>query len=374
MPIISQKIDHGTKNILSAESNFESVHVLPSFQKLQDCPKNANTTKEGDREIRSFNKRLALDLQRKLKSKKPEVTSALVLATLHTWKQSKRYSYMGNRVPGAVYQSLEGICKDLPWLDRSTVQRSIKRLEKAFPKDFRVYRESTKVLNFEISKKLTDLYFLQKKHAQREGSVNLSLKVSDAEKYGVLEAVLIRNLEFKTRADKVTNPVLDEQGRIYGEMSASKLTRKTTSEDGEFTIPMLPFGRQCINSAILSLRAYGIFVEHSKRQGFYRVNRERFCSVKLQNNCQNELSSNATDMSLNATVVSSNATKLSSNATVYSRQIEKDGNEGGREMESDKETKHALPLAEMLVSSSFKKKRAEKVREYISIYPSIKRV
>jgi hypothetical protein len=200
--------------------------------------------------------------------------------------------------------------------------------------------------------------------------VNLSLQVSDAQKYGVVEAVLIRNLEFKTRPDKVTNPVLDEQGRIYGEMSSSKLTRKTTSEDGHFTTPVLPFGRQCINSAILSLRECGIFVEHTERRGFYTVERGQSDTIEIQNNSQNELSPNATGMSSNATVVSSNAAKLALDATVYSGQIERDGNEGGREMESDKNTTHPMPLAGMVVSSLFEKNELkESSKTSLSILP-----
>lgn len=138
---------------------------------------------------------------------------------------------MGNRVPGAAYKSLEGLCEDLPWLDRSSVLGAIKRLEKAFPKDFIVDRSATRVLNVEISDRLSNSYFSGNRTHKKEGAVELSLDSADALKYGVLEGVLIRNLAFKTYRDKVSNPVRDRQGRIYGEMSSTKLTKTKAKMD-----------------------------------------------------------------------------------------------------------------------------------------------
>jgi hypothetical protein len=152
-------------------------------------------TEQKEKNVKSFDKKLALDLQRILGLKKPDITAAFVLGTLHTWKKSRRYPNM-SRVLGAVYQSVEGICEDLPLIDRSTVLRAIRRLEKAFTKDFTVSRDSTKVLNFEISDKLTKEYFTKNSASKNNGSVELSLDVTDAQNYGVVEALLIRNLEF----------------------------------------------------------------------------------------------------------------------------------------------------------------------------------
>jgi biotin operon repressor len=296
-------------------------------------------------EIRSFNKKLALDLQRKLKGKRPDITAAFVLGTLHTWKNSKRYPNMGNRVPGAVYLSVESICEDLPWLDRSTVFRAIERLEEAFPKDFTVSRESTKIMNFEISNNLTKRYFDPNRASKNKGSVHLSLHPFDAGKYGVLEALLIRNLEFKTRRDKVTNPLMDGMGRIYGEMNSTRLTKETKSADGSPLPPILPAGRQTVNTAIRFLKQCGVFVEHEERRGFYRVERERTGELDSQTIRESRVSPNATDLSSHATVLSSNTTKVSPDATVYSGQIEIDKNEGKREVESDKATAEPLQAA-----------------------------
>jgi hypothetical protein len=314
--------------------------VVHAYDKkgVDKYPENLGTLDGRSQEIRSFNRKLTIDLQKKLKSRKPEITSALVLATLHTWKLSKRYSYMGNRVPGAVYQSLDGICSDLPWLDRSTVQRSIKRLEKAFPRDFKVDRKSTKILNFEISEKLTKEYFQKIKGEKNSCSANLSFRVLDAMQCGVLEAVLIRNLEYKTEASRVVNPLLDVYARIYGEMSPSKLSRiERDPYVGKPSFPIIPFGRQCITEAIQNLKKAEIFIEHPQKRGFYCLEREKIKMLGTPEFEKNSSSPNAAVSSLNATISSSNATVMSPNLIIYSRQIERDGNEDEIKIESEKE-------------------------------------
>ena len=89
----------------------------------------------------------------------------------------------------------------------------------------------------------------------------LSVYVEDAKKHGVLEAVLVRNLEFKTQPLNVSNPVTDPTGRIYGEMSAVKLTspRKSDNVVGDIKVGILPFGRQAVQEAISKLKSTGIF-------------------------------------------------------------------------------------------------------------------
>ena len=254
------------------EPYFATNTGVPPTSPYPTNPVAKATPEQKEKNVKSFNKKLALDLQRILRLKKPDITAAFVLGTLHTWKKSRRYPNM-SRVLGAVYQSVEGICEDLPLIDRSTVLRAIRRLEKAFTKDFTVSRDSTKVLNFEISDKLTKEYFTKNSASKNNGSVELSLDVTDAQNYGVVEALLIRNLEFKTRADKVTNPLRDEHGRIYGELNSSKLSKTTKSAGGSNSTPILPFGRQRVNKAISTLRMYGVIVEHKERRGFYRVER-----------------------------------------------------------------------------------------------------
>ena len=337
------------------EPYFATNTGVPPTSPYPTNPVAKATPEQKEKNVKSFNKKLALDLQRILRLKKPDITAAFVLGTLHTWKKSRRYPNM-SRVLGAVYQSVEGICEDLPLIDRSTVLRAIRRLEKAFTKDFTVSRDSTKVLNFEISDKLTKEYFTKNSASKNNGSVELSLDVTDAQNYGVVEALLIRNLEFKTRADKVTNPLRDEHGRIYGELNSSKLSKTTRSAGGSNSTPILPFGRQRVNEAISTLRQYGVIVEHKERRGFYRVERVQSAEKEPGNIRANR-------QSPNATVVSSNATKLAPNATVYSEQIVRDRSK----IESVNKTTELSPAARSVAASNFDQPNFE---ASIKFYPA----
>jgi hypothetical protein len=361
MNILPKNPDYGNQNIADCTTYPPRLYALSDNKSIAGSPQISDNSGNSDQQrvsVRSFNKKLALDIQKKLNAKKPDITGAFVLRTLDTWKKSRRFRNMGNRVPGAAYKSLEGICEDLPWLDRSSVLGAIKRLEKAFPKDFIVDRSATRVLNIEISDRLSNSYFSRNRTTKKEGAVELSLDSADALKYGVLEGVLIRNLAFKTHRDKVSNPVRDGQGRIYGEMSSTKLT-KTKGEDGSLQQPNLPFGRQCVSDAIQTLKKCGVFVEHTERKGFYRFERGQSSDLETQESAQNRLSSNATALSSNSTVVSSNSTKLSPDATVYSGQIERDRNEDRKEIESDKDATESLPAARSVESSRFNKSELE---------------
>ena len=290
--------------------------------------------------LRFFNPDLAIDVQKKLKSKKPDITGAFVLRYLQSWKKAAGKGFTGSRVQNAVYRSLEQIEDNLQWMDKATVQRAIGRLERAFPKDFKVDRLGSKVTNYLISDRLTRDYFGKRAR-------NLSVRVNDAVRHGILEAVLVRNLEYKTQPENVTNPVTDEIGRIYGEMSAMALTapRESRNADNEVKRAILPFGRQAVQESISNLRLKGVFIEHHDRRGFYTLDRGQNGDKSGCRNGQNRVSSNATELSPNATVESSNATDLSPNATVSSVQIERERNLVRKEIESDNKTFLLSPLA-----------------------------
>ena len=271
-----------------------------------------DTTHEpSKRKLRMFSKALAVDIQKKLKARKPDITAAFVLMTIYTWQNSRnnKFERFGNK---AAFQSCEGLQADLPWLNRATILRAIKRLEKAFGTMFTVYRDSTREMNFAISPTLIKQHFTGKK-------ANLSLWADDAEKFGIVKAVLIRNLEYKTEPDHVTNPLRDDQGRIYGAMSASTLTKlqEGNSLDDGFEEPaMLPFSRKEVQVAISELKTAGVFLEHADKRGFYASMRQA-----------NESAKEDVSMLPNATVVLPNATVLLPNAPVSQDKIEYiDGN------------------------------------------------
>ena len=323
-----------------------SIHGLYALQSPSPEPDSEEIAEKQypsgaeDQSLRFFNPDLAIDVQKKLKAKKPDITAAFILRYLHSWKKAACKGFTGSRVRNAVYRSLEQIQDNLQWMDKVTVQRAIGRLEKAFPKDFKVDRLGSKVTNYLISDRLTRDYFGKRAR-------NLSVRVNDAAKHGVLEAVLIRNLEYKTQPENVSNPVTDDIGRIYGEMSAMALTapRESRNADNEVKRAILPFGRQAVQESISNLKLKEVFIEHHDRRGFYTLDRGQNGDKSGCRNAQNRVSSNATELSPNATVESSNATDLSPNATVSSVQIERERNGYRNEIESDNKTFLLSPLA-----------------------------
>jgi hypothetical protein len=350
MPIIQKSHHFGNENLPVYRNSVHGLYALQSPFAERDSEKIVKKQypeRAEERTLRFFNPDLAIDVQKKLKAKKPDITAAFILSYLQSWKKAASRRFAGSRVQNAVYRSLEQIQHELPWLDRATIQRAIGRLEKAFPKDFNVDRTLTKVLNYSISSKLMDEYFNNANGKQRKKPRYLSVYVEDAKKHGILEAVLVRNLEFKTQPLNVSNPLTDPAGRIYGEMSAVKLTspRKSDNVIDDIKAGILPFGRQAVQEAISKLKSTGIFVEHNERVGFYTLDRGWNDSGNDRENEQNRLSSNATVVSPNATVMSSNAIDLSPNATVSSVQIEIDRNGYRNEIESDNKTSSISPLA-----------------------------
>lgn len=119
-----------------------------------------------------------------------------------------------------------------------------------------------------------------------------------------------------------------------------------------------------MSDAIQTLKKCGVFVEHTERKGFYRLERGQSSDLEPQESAQNRLSSNATALSSNSTVVSSNSTRLSPDATVYSRQIERDRNEDRKEIESDKDATESSPAARSVESSNFEESELELSRDF----------
>jgi hypothetical protein len=265
-----------------------------------------------EKSLRKFNKRLAYDIQAKLKAKSPDISAAFVLHTLLTWKTSRRHMF-GGRVAGCVYLSLSKIQKDLPWLSCSAINDAISRLEKAFGNEFHVDRQTKREHNFVISEKLIKAYFTKNILIGKGAEFKyISVRSEDAVALGVLSAALISNLEYKTSPKRTRNPLTDAEGRIYGEMSASVLSspsKRKAEEIQKDKLPILPFSRQAIQTAISQLVRADWFVAHPNRTGFYRLNRPHpeteTVNFTLKANCE-VVSSDSTELSPNRIELSTN--------------------------------------------------------------------
>jgi cation transport regulator ChaB len=372
MTIIRKNQIFENENLLNFRNGLHELYVLQSLP-LESNQERIIEEQEGNRNtLRFFNSDLALAIQAKLKAKKPDITGAFILSSLQSWKSAASRRFTGSRVEGAVYRSLEQIQEDLPWLDRSTIQRGIERLERAFPKDFKIDRTQTRVLNYSITSKLINEYFDSASGKKRKKHRFLSVHIEDAKKHGVLEAVLVRNLEFKTQPENVSNPVTDHNGRIYGEMSAVKLTKPRESNRGvgDTKVGILPFQRRAVQQAISNLESKHVFVEHNERRGFYALDRGQNDGGNDRKKGQNQMCPNATVECPNATVVCSNATNLCTNATVSSVHIEIERNESRNEIESDNERLHLSPLARVEVNPHFEPSKIEEFNQQALAFDS----
>lgn len=304
---------------LMLEESATNGGVLPGDQE-----------RKGQRPGRSFIRSFATDIQKRLGARKPEVTAAFVLSTVLTWKPNPNHRPRGRRIHDARHLSAERIRKDLPWLSRSAVSQALKRLAKAYQKDFVLDFDKTKVSNIVVSNKLDKL------HRQRKSTEGaISVDPTDAETHGVLQALLIRNLEWK--CTHYSAPLCDEAGNVYGEMSPTALTepRDVFSEsphDVGLKTVILPYTRQQVTGAISELVSKGLFVHHKLRPSFYRL--QRSDTDKDQNS--NEAFCDATVLSTDATRLSTDTTDVSMDTTNTSLKIEEGISEDRREVESDK--------------------------------------
>lgn len=210
-----------------------------------------------------FSRELAI----RINKKRPDVTASIIIYGLFTWQISSRSPFGYNpTINGkrACYRSLRQLEEEYPWWNNNTILKAINRAEVALENLFVVQRDKRQ-LHFQISDKLIKKYnFI----SQKNGLVRF--KRSDAIKYGVLEAVILRNLEYVIDPKHNINPVIDEFENIYRELSPAKLTREVLSQDGDLRAP-LPVSRGSVSKAIKYLKSKGAIKEHTTRNGFYTI-------------------------------------------------------------------------------------------------------
>jgi len=167
------------------------------------------------------------------------------------------------------YRSLSELREQYPWLTEEAIRKALGRAEKALNGWFVVDRENPNAerdkLHYWISPKLIKKYRFAE---ERKGL--LQLQVDDVMKYGVIEAVLISNLDFVTEATHNSNPLVDDEGRIYRELSPTKLTKVQKDLDGVMK-SILPCKRNKLTEALAHLVAEDVMAEHPERRGFYRL-------------------------------------------------------------------------------------------------------
>ena len=109
MNILPKNPDYGNQNIADCTTNSPRLYALFDHASIAGSPQISDNSGKSDRQrvsVRSFNKKLALDIQKKLNAKKPDITAAFVLRTLDTWKKNFWSLYeMGNHTGLTVFQA-----------------------------------------------------------------------------------------------------------------------------------------------------------------------------------------------------------------------------------------------------------------------------
>ena len=96
------------------------------------------------------------------------------------------------------------------------------------------------------------------------------MQTADVVDHGIIEAILISNLDHVTQAEHNKLPLTDDEGRIYRELSPTKLTKPRLDKNGDVKC-ILPCARKAVMAALKKLKAAGVFIEHPQKAGFYRV-------------------------------------------------------------------------------------------------------
>ena len=157
-----------------------------------------------------------------------------------------------------------------PWLAEETIRKALNRAEKALRGDFIIDRTNEDAvrgkLHFWISPLLIKAYRFDV--PKKRGL--LELDVQDAVNYGVIEAVLIQNLKHTTAETNNSEPLRDDAGNIYRELSPTKLTKPAKNLHDKMT-QILPCSRKAVSEALGTLRAAGAILEHPQRRHFFRL-------------------------------------------------------------------------------------------------------
>jgi len=223
---------------------------------------------EADEKTLLFSKELAT----KINPKRPDITASIIIYGLYLWQKTKvepfRYVPMVNGQRGS-YRSLSDLREEFPWLTEEGIRKAVWRAEKALKGAFIVDDENPEAerskLHYWISPKLIEKYRFAKK---RKGL--LQVKAGDVLKFGMMEAVLISNLAYVTDEARNSEPVTDDEGRIYRELSPTTLTEEREDLDGNMK-SILPCKRNKVSEALAHLLAEGVMFEHPKEKGFYRL-------------------------------------------------------------------------------------------------------
>ena len=194
-------------------------------------------------------------IAKELNPKQPDIAAAVILYNLSLWQKNtyKQTSIDGRRY---CFRSLAELNQNMPYLTKAAIHKAIIRLEKCLGNEFKILRDKEK-LWFSIG---DETMMKMSKHGRKAKDRNKmhSFLVSDAiETDSIRAAVLLSNL--KHQLDHFTDPVRDEAGNPYAELSPKKLC------------PILGFSEDTISRTLSDMIDSGKIHRHPQRTSFFAL-------------------------------------------------------------------------------------------------------
>jgi hypothetical protein len=275
-------------------------------------PQQAADTKQ----VLFFSRELAV----KLNPKRPDFTGAIILYGLYLWQKariSSRFGYvpMVNDERGS-YRSLSQLNSDYPWRTEEGIRQILIGAEVSLKGDFIIDRNNAGAergkFHYHLSKDLIKKYGFTKgvDYCSNPSVGLIAVEKGDVIKYGILGAILIYNLRYVTDETRNKNPVTDENGNIYRELSPTALTKPRKDKNGVMK-PILPVVRKTVTKALTVLCSANVFREHPTKKNFFRLTTDeekRLASV--------------TKVAGDVTRVARRVTKVASDVTIVAGQNE----------------------------------------------------
>ena len=240
--------------------NLEALRKTTTIKPVSKSIKFVNGKERGL--FKAFSPALATFLN----EKHPDINGALIITQFAKWnplilREKAQQAHSLDGIPAA-YMKVQELQAELPWMSVSTLYDAIHRLEKRIQLQL-VGREVRCVLPPAFKKKygMDELY----PNAYQKGWI--LFKVMDAERYGVLKACILHNLDYQI--EHFHTLLRDKEGNFYGRLSPSKIT--------------LPFNRSTISSAISGLVDVDkALVRAISKATFYRRNVPSQSVAKLE--------------------------------------------------------------------------------------------
>lgn len=222
----------------------QAMIELPRLEGLKFLPA------QKKKDFHSFSR----DLAKKLNPKQPDLTAATMLQGLYFWEHTGRKAKFKLPPRVSCYRTLSELKGDHPYFERSTIHSALQRARKVLQPSF-TFTGTSKRLEFFLSQQLVD---------EISGSQQLRFRVSDAEAYGILEAVLIANLTWQTEE---AVPMM-HAGKAHYPLSPTTLSR---SDQGRESGSILPASRSTISRALKKLTDLGAIVRHPKERSHFAL-------------------------------------------------------------------------------------------------------